>query len=316
MNEIKGDNQSAVLTRPWVVGLAASFCCLLWGSAFPAVKIGYRLLDIGGEDSAAQIVYAGLRFFIAGVLIVLFQCLREKRFLLPRKGSWPMVVKLGLVQTVVQYFFFYIGMAHTSGVKSSVITASNVFWAILISALVFRFERLGANKLLGCLCGFLGVVVINLSGGSLTGGLSLTGEGAIFLAAVANGLAVSMFKAYSAHEDTFVLCGYQFVLGGLVLLIGGLAGGGGLTGFDLPSVLILGYMGVLSAVAYTIWSILTKYNPVGSVAIYGFLNPVFGVLLSALLLGEQNQAFTIYGLLALALVCLGIFLVNRAAAKR
>ena len=71
-------------------------------------------------------------------------------------------------------------------------------------------------------------------------------------------------------------------------------------------------MGVLSAVAYTIWSVLTKYNPVASVAIYGFLNPVFGVLLSALLLGEQNQAFTIYGLLALLLVCLGIFLVNRS----
>ena len=71
-------------------------------------------------------------------------------------------------------------------------------------------------------------------------------------------------------------------------------------------------MGVLSAVAYTIWSILTKYNPVASVTIYGFLNPVFGVLLSALLLGEQNQAFTVYGLAALVLVCLGIFLVNRA----
>ena len=117
---------------------------------------------------------------------------------------------------------------------------------------------------------------------------------------------------YSAHEDAFVLCGYQFVLGGLLLLAGGLAGGGVLSGFDLPSLLILAYMGVLSAVAYTIWSILTKYNPVASVTIYGFLNPVFGVLLSALLLGEQNQAFTVYGLAALVLVCLGIFLVNRA----
>lgn len=302
----------SILTRPWVVGLAASFCCLLWGSAFPAVKIGYQLLGIGGEDSAAQIVYAGLRFFIAGILIVLFKCGKERRLVLPGKQAWPLIIKLGLVQTAVQYFFFYIGMAHTSGVKGSVITASNVFWAILISALIFRFERLGVKKLLGCLCGFLGVVVINLSGGSLAGGLTLEGEGAIFLAAVANGLAVSMFKSYSAHEDTFVLCGYQFVLGGLLLIAGGLAGGGGITTFDGPSLLILGYMGVLSAVAYTIWSVLTKYNPVASVAIYGFLNPVFGVLLSALLLGEQNQAFTIYGLLALLLVCLGIFLVNRS----
>lgn len=140
----------SILTRPWVVGLAASFCCLLWGSAFPAVKIGYQLLGIGGEDSAAQIVYAGLRFFIAGILIVLFKCGKERRLVLPGKHAWPLIIKLGLVQTAVQYFFFYIGMAHTSGVKGSVITASNVFWAILISALIFRFERLGAKKLLGC----------------------------------------------------------------------------------------------------------------------------------------------------------------------
>ena len=177
MNNFKQEKPAAALTRPWVVGLAASFCCLLWGSAFPAVKIGYRLLDIGGEDSAAQIVYAGLRFFIAGVLIVLFHCLRERRFVAPKSSSWPMVAKLGLVQTAVQYFFFYIGMAHTSGVKASVITASNVFWAILISALVFRFEGLGWNTLLGCLCGFLGVVVINLSGGSLAGGSPWRGRG-------------------------------------------------------------------------------------------------------------------------------------------
>ena len=91
MNSTKQEKPAAALSKPWVVGLAASFCCLLWGSAFPAVKIGYRLLDIGGEDSAAQIVYAGLRFFIAGVLIVLFHCLRERRFVCPKRSSWPMV---------------------------------------------------------------------------------------------------------------------------------------------------------------------------------------------------------------------------------
>ena len=74
-------------------------------------------------------------------------------------------------------------------------------------------------------------------------------------------------------------------------------------------------MALLSAVAQTIWSALTKYNPVGRVAVYGFLNPVFGVLLSALLLGEGEQAFTVYGLAALVLVCAGILLVNRSGRK-
>ena len=79
--------------------------------------------------------------------------------------------------------------------------------------------------------------------------------------------------------------------------------------------LLLGYMALLSAVAQTIWSALTKYNPVGRGAVYGFLNPVFGVLLSALLLSEGEQAFTMYGLAALVLVCAGILLVNRSGRK-
>ena len=73
-------------------------------------------------------------------------------------------------------------------------------------------------------------------------------------------------------------------------------------------------LSLLSAVAQTIWSALTRYNPVGRVAVYGFLNPMFGVLLSALLLREGQQAFTPYSLAALVLVCVGIFVVNRSDA--
>lgn len=87
--------------------------------------------------------------------------------------------------------------------------------------------------------------------------------------------------------------------------------GGRLHGFTVSSVSLLVYMAVISAVAYSLWGILLKYNPVGKVAVYGFMNPVFGVILSAVLLGEKNQAFTIQGLVSLLLVCGGIYMVNR-----
>lgn len=99
-----------------------------------------------------------------------------------------------------------------------------------------------------------------------------------------------------------------------LLLLTGLCFGGTLPQFTGQSLLLLGYMVLLSAVAQTIWSALTRYNPVGRVAVYGFLNPVFGVLLSALLLREGQQAFTPYSLAALVLVCVGIFVVNRSDA--
>ena len=135
---------------------------------------------------------------------------------------------------------------------------------------------------------------------------------AVLLAALANGFSISLFKRYAEGEDTLTLCGYQFIMGGGLLLLTGLCFGGTLPHFTGQSLLLLGYMVLLSAVAQTIWSALTRYNPVGRVAVYGFLNPVFGVLLSALLLREGQQAFTPYSLAALVLVCVGIFVVNRS----
>ncbi len=74
-----------------------------------------------------------------------------------------------------------------------------------------------------------------------------------------------------------------------LLLLTGLCFGGTLPHFTGQSLLLLGYMVLLSAVAQTIWSALTRYNPVGRVAVYGFLNPVFGVLLSARSCGRDSR---------------------------
>lgn len=153
---------------------------------------------------------------------------------------------------------------------------------------------------------------LTLQSQRLGGGFTLLGDGAVLLAALANGFSISLFKRYAEGEDTLTLCGYQFIVGGGLLLLTGLCFGGTLPQFTGQSLLLLGYMVLLSDVAQTIWSALTRYNPVGRVAVYGFLNPVFGVLLSALLLREGQQAFTPYSLAALVLVCVGIFVVNRS----
>lgn len=222
-----------------------------------------------------------------------------------------MVGKLCLVQTVIQYLLFYIGLANTTGVKSSIIEASNVFLAILASSLLFHYEKLGKAKVLGCILGFAGVVLINLNGTGLDTSMSILGEGFVFLSTVSYAFSSVLIKKYSQKENPVTLSGYQFVAGGLVMVLAGMAMGGRLDGFTVASTGLLIYMAMISAVAYSLWGILLKYNPVGKVAVYGFMNPVFGVILSALLLGEQNQAFTFQGLISLLLVCAGIYVVNR-----
>ena len=300
-----------LLTKTPIVCLLTLICCFLWGSAFPCVKIGYQMFSIASGDAASQILFAGIRFTLAGILVIFIGSLASRKVLVPRKSSLLPIGLLSLTQTIIQYFFFYIGMAHATGVKSSIINASSTFFAILIASLIFRYEALTRSKLLGCLIGFAGVVLINVAGASLDFHMQINGEGFILIAALSYAMSSVLIKKFSVKEDPVMLSGWQFILGGLVLAASGFCMGGRITGFTPLSILLLIYMAMISAVAYSLWGLLLKYNPVSKITVFGFMNPVFGVILSALILGEKNQAFSIYGLGALALVSLGIFLVNR-----
>ena len=225
--------------------------------------------------------------------------------------SVKMIVILSAFQTIGQYFFFYIGMAHASGVKASITEASSTFFAILVAALIFHTEKLNLRKIAGCLVGFAGVLVILLPGNTLDLHMQFTGEGFILISTLMYAMSSSIMKQYSKREDTFV----QFIIGGIVLAIAGAALGGRLSGFSPASTILLLYMAFISAAAYTLWSILLRHNPVSRIAVFGFMNPVLGAILSALLLGEQNQAFSVYGLLSLVLVTAGIVIVYRLGEK-
>lgn len=305
------EQKEKMLTKGWVVALTAMICCLLWGSAFPCIKIGYGLFHIASEDTASQILFAGVRFTLAGVLTIVIGSLTSGKALIPSGTTWTRVLKLCLFQTVLQYLFFYVGLAHTTGVKASIIEASNVFFAILASCLIFRFEKFGKEKIFGCILGFAGVVLINLNGSGLDGGMSISGEGFILFSTLSYAFSSTLIKRYSQKDNPVLLSGYQFLMGGIIMACAGAGLGGHLEGFHISSAALLFYMAVISAVAYSLWAVLLKYNPVGKVAVYGFMNPVFGVILSAALLGEQNQAFTLQGLISLALVCGGIYVVNK-----
>ena len=305
------NESSSFLTRPAVICGLAMVCCILWGSAFPCVKIGYEMFHIADGDVGSQILFGGMRFFLSGIITVLIGWGLEKKFPWPKKESWWPVTKLGFVQTFVQYIFFYIGLANTTGVKASIIESSNVFIAILIPSLLLRQEKLTLMKIFGCIVGFVGVVLINLNGSSLDMTMKVTGEGFIFLAAVSYAVSFVMTKEYAKKESTFVLCGYQFIVGGAFMILVGGCLGGRVSGFTPLSTGLFLYLATLSAVAYYIWAQLLKYNPVGKVSVYGFMNPVCGVILSALLLQEGSHIWGFYGIAALVLVCLGIYLVNR-----
>lgn len=304
-----------LITKPAVVYLLALLCCVLWGSAFPSIKIGYALLAITPNDTASQIVFAGLRFALAGVLTILIFSIKSKRFLVPHKTALQDIGKLSLVQTIMQYMFLYIGLSNASAAKSAIIVGASPFIAIIIASLIFKQEKLTKTKLFGSLLGFAGIIVINLDFVNLIADMTLAGEGFVLLSATATALSATMIKRYSRKEDPVVLSGYQFILGGIIMTAVGFMMGGTLNFQNINAVLILIYLAFLSAIAYSLWSILLKYNPVSKVLIFGFTIPIFGVILSAALLREGKQALNLQSLLSLLLVCLGIIFINKYAAK-
>lgn len=299
-----------ILTKTWVVAALACVCCILWGSAIPTIKTGYRLLEVDTADTASQIVFAGIRFALAGVLVLMFASIKEKRVTIPDKNVLAYAIPVCLAQTVGQYFFFYIGVAHTSGVKGGIITGLGNFIAILLACLIFRNERMTGRKMLGCILGFAGVVIINLMGNSLDMGFTLMGEGFVLIAQLAYGMSTVLINIFSKKVSPVILSGTQFFIGGILLVVIGICMGGHLDHMSFAGAALILYLALVSAVAYTLWSVLLTYNDVSKVAIFGFVNPLCSVILSALVLGEVKQAFNAGSLIALMLVCVGIYVVN------
>ncbi|WP_330363747.1 DMT family transporter [Butyrivibrio sp. WCD2001] len=292
--------------------LTAFFCCVLWGSALPAIKIAYELFRIGPDDTASRLMLAGARFFLAGIMTIAFGSIINRKVLVPGKGSTKYIVVLSMVQTVGQYCFFFMSLAHITGVRGSIINASGNFFAIIVAVYLFHFEKFTLRKFIGCVVGFCGILLIfggiNAFGSEA---VTLQGEGAMLTAAFFYALSSCFIKIYSKEESPVVLSGYQFMLGGVILFTIGFFMGGHLIFGSAACVLNLIYMGFISAGAYTLWGILLKHNPVSRVSILGFMNPVMGVVLSAILLGEKNEAFSARGIVALVLVAAGVVIVNR-----
>lgn len=314
--------EGRLLKNTGTVVLLALLCNALWGSAFACIKLGSAWFGV--NTTADKILYAGLRFTLAGILVITYDSIRHKHFTLPKnRADMGRIIKLCMFQTVLQYILFYIGLSNTSGVKASIVEGSNVFAAVVIAGVLpvhisgeqrkhvtrVREDKLTWRILSGCAIGFLGVVLVNLTSGGLSGGFKITGEGFVFLSTFAYGISTVLIKRYAACSDTVLLSGWQFLSGGIVMTVVGLIAGGTLADVSVRALLMLLYLAFVSAAAYTIWGILLKYNPVSKIAVFGFTNPVFGALLSALLLHEK-EILTVQCVVALLLVCSGIYLVN------
>jgi len=299
-----------IWTNKYFVALMAVIACILWGSAFPVLKISYAELQIGPSDVSARMLIAGARFLLAGLLVFLMQSsMLRQSIKVKRENLLPLLV-LGLAQTGLQYYFFYNGVAAVSGIKSAILNSVGNFFVVVFAHFIYADDRLNPGKVLGLILGFGGIVLVNWHPGTAIGwSFVLRGEGFLILAGLTSAVATFWAKNLGQRINPITVNAYQLTLGSLLLVVMGLPTllNGGLTPTPLFWVLFF-YSALLSAAAFSIWYLLLKHNKAGEVAIYRFVIPISGAMLSAILL--PGERLSLSALVALLLVAGGVGAVN------
>jgi drug/metabolite transporter (DMT)-like permease len=299
-----------LLKEPRGAVLAIMMAALLWGSAFPAIKRGYVILGIVTGEVGPTLAFAGVRFLLAGTLLLAGATI-FRLGPLPSRRHVPGLVALGLIQTTLQYSTFYLGMAYTTGVKASVIVASGSFFLAGLSPLFFRDDRLDRWRVGGLVVGFAGVLMANMARAgevSLTG--ELIGDALILVTGLCSAVSSLLGKRLVRDLHPVTMNGVQITLGSTVLLAVSLP----LIEVDTSRVspelagLTL-YLALVTAVAFTLYYLVVKYHDLSRVAAYRFMIPVSGVVLSALLIPGESLGWNL--VLAAVLVAVGVWAVNR-----
>ncbi len=287
----------------WISALGATF---LWGSAFPFIKISYVHLGIHSNEIGEQMLFAGYRFFFAGILLFVFFSLLKKNIKLKRSDTKELI-RIGFFQTFVQYVLFYIGLSMITGIQGSIIAGTTSFFQMVLAFIIFKEKIFTGRKIIGLSIGFLGVIFANLSKGAYVPHFGL-GDLLLLSAMICSAYGNLLAKIGSNRMDVGYLTTYQMIFGSIgLLLIGLIKVGVHSIHFEGTTFLILIYLSFLSATGFLLWNNVMKYNEVGKVSVFLFLVPVFGVFLSSVILNEKLHIFSFIGL---GLVATGILLIN------
>ena len=289
--------------------LLAIFCAFGWSLAYPLIKMGYREFQIAAGDLGGKILFAGIRFLFAGLLVSCFCCLRKKKLALENRNDFWWLILLAIVNTTLHYMFAYIGLGYNPSARSTILDSMGGFFLIILSTILFSDDKLSVSKIMGCVLGIAGVVAINLQPGeALFANITFRGDGMILLNASCGALGGVITRITSKKMNMMPATGLSMMIGGALLLtIGFVIGTDGSWRFTISGALVLTALIMISAVCFAVYNELLSYHPISKIAIYNALIPVLGVIFSALLLKEELKWQ--YAIAVMMVAC-GIYLVN------
>lgn len=288
----------------------ALLCALLWALAYPFIKLGYAELGIAHDDLGSKVLFAGIRFLVAGLLVLALARSRGGDRTPLSRRTWGWLLLFAGVNTSLHYLFSYVGLGYIPSARGTIIDSMSSFFLILLSCLLFADDTLSPGKALGCVLGFLGIVILNVEPGkALFADVSLLGDGMILMNAMCGAWGSILSRVVSRRMDMTRGTGLSMAIGGGVLCVVGLVIGPAQRWSLSPLGLsLIGGLILISAVSFTIFNSLLAYHPISTVAIFNAFIPVFGVVFAMLILGEPFQwKYLLAGLLVAA----GIVAVNR-----
>lgn len=302
-----------ILENKYIIFLIALFASVLWGSAFPTLKISYQELNLLSEDIWSKVLFAGFRFLGSSMILFVFLFFKKEKIKLKFNPLYKLII-LGLLQTTLQYFFFYNGLANTSGMKAAILQSSSTFFVVLLAHFIYKNDKINNRKIIGLITGFLGIILANWGSG-FNLNFSFEGEGFLLIAGLVASFGTILAKYLTINLNPFLITAIQMFFGSIILIsIGSLKVGLFSLEFNTLSFILLLYSSFLSAVAFSLWYSLLKYNKAGEVTIYRFMIPVSGSILSSIFI--PGEKLNIQILFALVMVAIGIISVNYKKKKK
>ncbi|MDP4063060.1 hypothetical protein RBLE17_28310 [Rhodobacteraceae bacterium LE17] len=281
--------------RAILAGLAFA---LIWSSAFTSARIIVA--------DAPPILSLSLRFFISGLIgIALARFLGQTWRLTP--GQWRATIVFGLCQNALYLGFNFVAMQTVEASLASII-ASTMPLAVGFAGWVIFRERLSALGVLGLCAGAGGVALI--MGARMQAGADFYGIALCFIAVASLTVATLMVRGASSGGNLLMIVGLQMLVGSAFLVIPGLILDQPVVNWSMKLVLAFSYTVLMPGLVATfIWFWLVQRIGAVKAATFHFLNPFFGVMIAAVLLGETLRIWDIVGVV---IIMFGILAVQMA----
>lgn len=268
--------------------------CLLWATAYAAIKIGLQY------DTPFH--FAGLRFIISGLLILPFT-VRPILYFNQIRDNWRVVALVTFFQIIVNYSFFYQGLNLVPGALGAVIVGSQPLVTSIVANIMNKDECMNTRKFITILSGITGVVLISAGRQALRLGSSMELLGVLMLLLANAGVSISnVIVSVRGHGiNPFVLSSSTLFAGGLILYLVSIP----VEGFrstppPIDYWISLAWLSFMAATAFSIWYKLLRRPgvKVSELNLWKFIIPGTGAVLSWLIVpGEDPDLFTVAGMI-------------------